>query len=77
MLLAAIRGGLRVLAVTEVLGAERTAIMNQAPAYIVMGMFLPFLFILNFAVSLFTRRIRWRGVTYELISPQQTRIVAY
>lgn len=77
MLLAAIRGGLRVLAVTEVLGAERTRIMNQAPAYIVIGMFLPFLFILNFAASLFTRRIRWRGVTYELISPQQTRIVAY
>lgn len=77
MLLAAIRGALRVAAVTEVLPAERSAIMSQAWMYILVGIFVPYLFLLNFAVSLFTRKIHWRGVTYELISPQQTRIVAY
>jgi cellulose synthase/poly-beta-1,6-N-acetylglucosamine synthase-like glycosyltransferase len=77
MLLAAIRGALRVAAVTEVLPAERSSIMGQAWMYIVVAVFVPFLFLINFAVSFFTRRIRWRGITYELISPQQTRIVAY
>jgi hypothetical protein len=24
-----------------------------------------------------TRKIRWRGITYELISPDQTHILAY
>lgn len=77
MLLAAIRGGLRVAAATEVLPALRAQIVGQAWMYIVLGVFIPYLFLLNFAVSLFTRRIRWRGVTYELISPQQTRILVY
>jgi ceramide glucosyltransferase len=75
MLLAAIRGGLRVAAATEVLPALRAQIVGQAWMYIVLGVFIPYLFLLNFAVSLFTRKISWRGVTYELISPQQTRIL--
>ena len=77
MLLAAIRGGLRVAAATEVLPALRAQIVGQAWMYIVLGVFIPYLFLLNFAVSLFTRKISWRGVTYELISPQQTRILVY
>jgi cellulose synthase/poly-beta-1,6-N-acetylglucosamine synthase-like glycosyltransferase len=77
MLLAAIRGGLRVAAATEVLQALRAQIVGQAWMYIVLGVFIPYLFLLNFVMSLFTRKIRWRGVTYELISPQQTRILAY
>ena len=77
MLLAAIRGAIRLLAVTETLPTERSQIMDQASAYIVLGAFVPFLFLLNFTASLLTRRIRWRGVTYELISPQQTRILAH
>jgi cellulose synthase/poly-beta-1,6-N-acetylglucosamine synthase-like glycosyltransferase len=77
MLLAAIRGGLRVAAATEVLSPLRAQIVGQAWMYIVLGVFTPYLFLLNFLMSMFTRKIRWRGVTYELISPQQTRILAY
>jgi ceramide glucosyltransferase len=77
MLLAAMRSALRLVAVTEILPVEKSEVMDQASAYIVWGIFIPFLFILNFAASLFTRKIRWRGVTYELISPQQTRILAH
>jgi ceramide glucosyltransferase len=77
MLLAAIRGGLRVAAASEVLQPLRAQIVAQAWMYIVLAVFIPYLFLLNFAVSLFTRKIRWRGVTYELISPQQTRILGY
>jgi len=36
---------------------------------------IPFLYVLNFMASLLTRTVRWRGISYELISPQQTRIV--
>jgi len=42
-----------------------------------VGVFVPYLFLANFVMSLFTRKVRWRGVTYELISPQQTRILGY
>jgi ceramide glucosyltransferase len=77
MLLAAIRGGLRVAAATEVLQPLRAQVVAHAWMYIVLGVFIPYLFLLNFVVSLFTRKIRWRGITYELISPQQTRILAY
>jgi ceramide glucosyltransferase len=77
MLLAAIRGGLRVSAATSVLQSGRTQIAGQAWVYIVLAIFIPYLFLFNFVVSLFTRRIRWRGVTYELVSPQQTRILAH
>jgi ceramide glucosyltransferase len=77
MLLAAIRGGLRVVAATDILQPSRVQIGGQAWMYIVLGVFIPYLFLLNFVMSLFTRKIRWRGVTYELISPQQTRILVY
>jgi cellulose synthase/poly-beta-1,6-N-acetylglucosamine synthase-like glycosyltransferase len=76
MLLAAIRGGLRVSAATSVLPSSRTQIAGQAWMYIVLGIFIPYLFLGNFVASLFTRKIKWRGVTYELVSPQQTRILA-
>jgi ceramide glucosyltransferase len=77
MLLAAIRGGLRVAAVSEILQASRTQINKQAWMYVILGILVPYLFLVNFATSLFTRKIRWRGVTYELVSPQQTRILVY
>lgn len=77
ILLAALRGALRVIAATELVATARTQISSQAWIYIVLGAVVPYLFLLNFAFSLFTRKIRWRGVTYELISPQQTRILAY
>jgi ceramide glucosyltransferase len=77
ILLAAIRGGLRVVAVTEVLPAYRSQIISQAWIYILLPAMLPFLFLTNFVQSLITRKIRWRGVQYELIAPEQTRILLY
>jgi hypothetical protein len=41
----------------------------------VLAPVVPFLFVVNFVSSLITKRIRWRGVRYELISPNQTRII--
>jgi ceramide glucosyltransferase len=77
VLLAIIRSGLRLAGVTEVLPAVRSQLMGQAWIYLLLTAVIPFLYLLNFITSLATRKIRWRGTTYELISPQQTRILAY
>ena len=76
VLLGVIRSTLRVAGVTEVLPAARSQIMGQAWVYILLTIFVPFLYVVNFAASLITRRIKWRNISYELISPEQTRIVA-
>jgi hypothetical protein len=76
LLLAAIRGAIRVIGVTEALPAFRTQIMSQSWIYILLGIFVPFLYLINFVSSLIGRRIRWRGIDYELISPEQTRVLS-
>jgi len=74
LLLSAIRGSIRLIGVTEAQPAARSQITGQAWIYVLLTTFIPFLYLVNFVNSLITRRIRWRGVTYELISPEQTRI---
>ena len=76
VLLGVIRSSLRVAGVTEVLPSARSQIMGQAWIYILLTIFIPFLYIVNFVTSLITRKIRWRGIGYELISAEQTRILA-
>ena len=77
LLLAAIRGALRLIGVTEALPMARAQIMGQAWIYIVLGALISFLYLANFVMSLITRKTRWRGVLYEVISPNQTRILSY
>ena len=74
LLLSAIRGSIRLIGVTEALPAARSQITGQAWIYVLLTVFIPFLYLVNFVNSLITRRIRWRGLTYELIGPGQTRI---
>jgi cellulose synthase/poly-beta-1,6-N-acetylglucosamine synthase-like glycosyltransferase len=74
-LLSSIRGAIRLLGVTDAVPGGRSLIMGQAWIYVLLGVFIPFLYLVNFANSLVTRKIRWRGIGYELVSPQQTRIV--
>jgi len=75
LLLAAIRGALRVIGVTEALPAFRAQIMGQSWIYIILGTVVPFLYVSNFVASLIGRHIEWRGIRYELISTEQTRIL--
>jgi ceramide glucosyltransferase len=77
LLLAAIRGALRLVGVTEALPMARAEIMGQAWIYIVLGTLISFLYLANFVTSLITRKTRWRGVLYEVVSPNQTRILSY
>lgn len=75
VLLSSIRGALRLIGVTEALPAARSQITGQAWIYVLLTVLVPFLYLANFVNSLVTRKIRWRGVTYELVSPEQTRIL--
>ena len=77
VLLAMIRGALRTAGVSEVLPEYRSQIASRGWIYVLLPAIIPFLYVLNFISSVVTRKIHWRGVTYELISPQQTRILAY
>ena len=74
-LLSSIRGSIRLLGVTEAVPGGRLLIMGQAWIYVLLGAFISFLYFVNFLNSLITRKIRWRGKGYELVSPEQTRIV--
>ena len=77
VLLSAIRSSIRLIGVTEAVPAGRSQIMGQAWIYILLTVFIPFLYVANFVNSLVTRKIRWRGMAYELISPEQTRIISF
>ena len=75
LLLASLRSALRVVAVAELLPAYRYQINAQSWIYITIGVFIPFLYLVNFVSSLVSRRIRWRGIRYELVSSQETRVL--
>ncbi len=75
LLLAAIRGAIRVIAVTEAIPSARKQIMSQSWIYIVLTLVVPFLYLVNFVASLIGRRVTWRGITYELISTEQIHIL--
>jgi ceramide glucosyltransferase len=77
LLLAAIRGAIRVIGVTEALPAARKQIMSQSWIYILLTLAVPFLYLINFFSSLAGHRLKWRGITYELISTEQTRILSH
>jgi ceramide glucosyltransferase len=76
VLLAIIRSALRVVGVTEALPGVRSQIMSQAWIFLLLTCVVPFLYLVNFAASLVTRKTTWRGITYEVIAPEQTRILA-
>jgi cellulose synthase/poly-beta-1,6-N-acetylglucosamine synthase-like glycosyltransferase len=75
LLLASIRAALRVTAVQEILPSLKTQIQQQSWIHLLLGVWIPYLYVMNFLISATTRQIRWRGIRYELVSPQQTQIL--
>jgi ceramide glucosyltransferase len=76
-LLAAMKGAIRTIAVTELLPEWRGPISQWSWVWSALAPVVPFLFTWNFIMSLLTRRIRWRTVRYELVSPAVTRILKH
>jgi cellulose synthase/poly-beta-1,6-N-acetylglucosamine synthase-like glycosyltransferase len=75
ILLAALKGALRTLAVGEMLPEWKAQLNQWSWVWIVLAPVVPFLFAWNSVVSLLTKRIRWRNIRYELVSPNITRIL--
>jgi ceramide glucosyltransferase len=75
VLLAAMKGALRTLAVNEMLPEWKAQLSQWSWVWIVLAPVVPFLFSWNFIASLLTKRIRWRGIRYELVSPTVTTVL--
>jgi len=69
------RGVLRLTAVMEVLPAWKSKLLADSWVWTLIAAVVPFLALWNTAVALFSKRIRWRGIRYELVSPGQTRVL--
>jgi ceramide glucosyltransferase len=74
-ILAAMKGALRTIAIGEALPEWRSAQSSWSWAWTALAPIVPFLFTYNFLMSLVSRRMLWRGVRYELISPNITKII--
>lgn len=74
-LLAAMKGAIRTIAAAEAMPEWKAKIYEYAWVWPLLAPAVPFLFTWNFVTSLITKRIRWRGIRYELFSPNMTRIV--
>jgi len=72
---ASIRGNLRLLAVVELLPDLRAQLLNDGWIWVLLAPLVPFVYLYNTLVALFTRTITWRGIRYELISPSRTRVL--
>ena len=69
------RGVLRLTAVMEILPEWKGKLLSDSWTWTFLAALSPFLALWNSLVASFSRRIRWRGIRYQLLSPVQTRIL--
>ncbi|HUO36150.1 MAG TPA: glycosyltransferase family 2 protein [Candidatus Acidoferrum sp.] len=74
-LLAAMKGVVRTIAILELMPEQKARLSEWAWVWSALAPVVPFLFAWNFLTSLTTRTIRWRGIRYELVSANTTRIL--
>lgn len=77
VLLSAAKGAFRIVALQDILPDWRAKIDEISWIWVAFAPLVPALFLLNFIVSAFERRIQWRGVRYELVSDTQTRVLSH
>ncbi len=75
-LLAAAKGYLRLSAVGELLLEWKNRLLAYSWAWTLLAAVVPFFYLWSSLVAIGRRRITWRGITYELVSPDQTRILS-
>jgi hypothetical protein len=66
---------LRLTAIMEVLPEWKTKLLADSWIWTFLAAAAPFLALWNTLVALLSRKIRWRGIRYQLLSPGQTRIL--
>jgi cellulose synthase/poly-beta-1,6-N-acetylglucosamine synthase-like glycosyltransferase len=70
------KGFIRWRAVCIPLAAYRTALRRDLAAHIFLWPFASLLYLYNAIVAAFSRRITWRGITYNLPSPNEAVIIS-
>ena len=74
--LGATKAFIRWRAVTIVLSQYRSALRRDLLAHIFLWPFASLLYLYNAVIAGFSRRINWRGITYELKSPNEAVIIS-
>lgn len=74
--LGAAKAFIRWRAVSIPLAAYRSALRRDLAAHIFLWPFASLLYLYNCIIAGFSRRIRWRGITYELKSPHEAVIIS-
>jgi hypothetical protein len=67
---------LRLQAVAVPLDPNKKELFKTLPAHLLLWPLASALFLCNAINALLSRRIKWRGITYELKSPVETVIIA-
>ena len=74
--LGAAKGFLRWRAVSNPLASYRAALRRDLAAHIFLWPFASLLYLYNTIAAAFSRRITWRGITYNLPSPNEAVIIS-
>lgn len=74
-LLAVMKGAIRTIAMNELLPEWKIKLQEWSWVWAALAPVVPFLYSWNFIASLFSRKLQWRGVRYELLSPSMTNIL--
>ena len=69
------RGVLRLASAMEIFPDWKGKLLSEGWTWTLLAALSPFLALWNSLLALFSRKIRWRGIRYELVSPVQTRIL--
>lgn len=70
------KGGIRSIVAREKFPEERGTLERLGSCYWMLTPVVPWVMFFNFVVAGFTRRIEWRGTQYELVSPEEVRILS-
>jgi cellulose synthase/poly-beta-1,6-N-acetylglucosamine synthase-like glycosyltransferase len=74
VMLGAFTAAVRAFVAAHLLAAERQKLLAHRWHYALCAPLVPLIFLYNLIGSAFTRRIVWRGIGYEMISPNTTHI---
>ncbi len=66
---------IRIEAIGLVLPHYRRELNRQAISHSILWAITPAIFLMNSLAALFSRRIKWRGIEYEMISPTKTQVI--
>jgi ceramide glucosyltransferase len=75
--LGAMTGWTRATVAAHLLPANRDQIWPQRWVYAIAGPLVSLIYLYNVAASAFSRRITWRGISYEMAGPNQTLVLEH